>query len=309
MFCGYRPSPALKYPSIGSIVAHEFGSKNNLPPYVCIPNLPTVDAGSGYLSSAYGPFSLGADPAGDGFQVKDLSLFSGIGDERFVRQRTMIAAADEHFRKLEKSDALDAMDSFYQRAYAMISSKEAREAFNLAAEPENIRNEYAAHAAGRRMMLARRLVEAGVRFVTLTFGGWDHHDNIHGAMQGNAPPLDQGFAALIRDLDRRGLLQSTIVMLTTEFGRTPKINNTAGRDHYPKVYSIVMAGGGLKRGFVYGKSDATSTDPGENPLSVEDWAFTLYHQLGINADKELMAPGDRPIEIIAEGRVVKDLIA
>jgi uncharacterized protein (DUF1501 family) len=309
MFCGYRPSPALKYPSIGSIVGHEFGSRNNLPPYVCIPNLPTVDAGSGYLSSAYGPFSLGADPASDGFQVKDLNLFNGIGDERFARQRTMIAAADAHFRQLEKSDALDAMDSFYQRAYAMISSKEAREAFNLAAEPENIRNEYGGHAAGRRMLLARRLVEAGVRFVTLTYGGWDHHDNIHGQMGSNVPPLDQGFAALIRDLERRGLLQSTIVMLTTEFGRTPKINNTAGRDHYPKVYSIVMAGGGLKRGFVYGKSDATSTEPGENALGVEDWAFTVYHQLGINADKELMAPGDRPIEIIDGGRVVNDLIA
>jgi len=309
MFCGYRPSPALKYPSIGSIVSHEFGSRNNLPPYVCIPNLPTVDAGSGYLSSAYGPFSLGADPASDGFQVKDLNLFNGIGDERFARQRTMIAAADAHFRQLEKSDALDAMDSFYQRAYAIISSKEAREAFNLAAEPENVRNEYGGHAAGRRMLLARRLVEAGVRFVTLTYGGWDHHDNIHGQMGANVPPLDQGFAALIRDLDRRGLLQSTIVMLTTEFGRTPKINNTAGRDHYPKVYSIVMAGGGLKRGFVYGKSDATSTEPGENALGVEDWAFTIYHQLGINADKELMAPGDRPIEIIDGGRVVNDLIA
>ncbi|HEX3872269.1 MAG TPA: DUF1501 domain-containing protein [Pirellulales bacterium] len=309
MFSGYRPSPALKYPSMGSIVSHEFGARGSLPPYVCIPNLPTVDAGSGYLSSAYGPFSLGADPASDGFQVKDLSLFGGITPERFARQRTMIAAADEHFRTLERSDALDAMDSFYQRAYAMISSTEAREAFNLKAEPEAIRNEYGAHAAGRRMLLARRLVEAGVRFVTLTFGSWDHHDNIHGQMAANVPPLDQGFAALIADLDRRGLLQSTIVMLTTEFGRTPKINNTAGRDHYPKVYSIVMAGGGLKRGFVYGKSDATSTEPAEDALGVEDWAFTLYHQLGINADKELMAPGDRPIEIIANGNVIQDLLA
>ncbi|HWB00486.1 MAG TPA: DUF1501 domain-containing protein [Pirellulales bacterium] len=309
MFAGYRPSPALKYPSIGSIVAHEFGARGSLPPYVCIPNLPTVDAGSGYLSSAYGPFSLGADPASDGFQVKDLSLFGGISPERFARQRTMIAAADEHFRKLEQSDALDAMDSFYQRAYAMISSNDAREAFNLGAEPENIRSEYGAHAAGRRMLLARRLVEAGVRFVTLTFGGWDHHDNIHGQMAANVPPLDQGFAALIRDLDRRGLLGSTIVMLTTEFGRTPKINGTAGRDHYPKVYSIMMAGGGLKRGLVYGKSDATSTEPSEDALTVEDWATTLYHQLGINADKELMAPGDRPIEIVADGKVVNELLA
>jgi uncharacterized protein (DUF1501 family) len=309
MFTGYRPSPALKYPSMGSVVAHEFGSKNNLPPYVCIPSLPVPEAASGYLSSAYGPFSLGADPASGDFKVKDLNLFGGITPERFERQRTMIAAADEHFRQLEKSDALDAMDSFYQRAYAMISSPQAREAFNLAAEPEAIRNEYGMHAAGQRMLLARRLVEGGVRFVTLQFGGWDHHDNIQGQMANNVPPFDQGFGTLIRDLDRRGLLDSTLVMVTTEFGRTPKINGTAGRDHYPKVFSIVMAGGGLKRGVVYGKSDSTSTEPAENPVTVEDWATTVYAQLGINADKELMAPGARPIEIVAEGHVLGDIVA
>ena len=201
------------------------------------------------------------------------------------------------------------MDSFYQRAYAMISSQQAREAFNLAAEPEAIRKEYGMHAAGQRMLLARRLVEGGVRFVTLQFGGWDHHDNIQGQMANNVPPFDQGFGMLIRDLDRRGLLDSTLVMVTTEFGRTPKINGTAGRDHYPKVFSILMAGGGLKRGVVYGKSDSTSTEPAENPVTVEDWATTVYAQLGINADKELMAPGARPIEIVAEGNVLGEIVA
>ena len=159
------------------------------------------------------------------------------------------------------------------------------------------------------MLLARRLVEAGVRFVTLTYGGWDFHDNIQGNTNSQMPALDQGLATLINDLDSRGLLDSTLVCVATEFGRTPKINGTAGRDHWPKVFSIAMAGGGLKRGLAYGTSDATASEPDENPLTVENWATTIYHQLGIVADKELMAPGNRPIEIVDGGKVLKDLIA
>jgi uncharacterized protein (DUF1501 family) len=158
------------------------------------------------------------------------------------------------------------------------------------------------------MLLARRLVEAGVRFVTLTYGGWDMHGDVRGGMASQVPAFDQGFAALIRDLDRRGLLDSTLVCIGTEFGRTPKINGTAGRDHWPKVFSVVMAGGGIKRGIAYGKSDATASEPEENPLTVEDWATTIYHCLGIVADKELMAPGDRPIEIVNDGSVRQDLL-
>ena len=160
-----------------------------------------------------------------------------------------------------------------------------------------------------RMLLARRLVESGVRFVTLTYGGWDMHDNIAGAMRGQLPAFDQGFATLIRDLDRRGLLASTLVCVCSEFGRTPKINGTAGRDHWPKVFSVVMAGGGLKQGIVHGTSNATASEPEDDPLTVEDWATTIYDRLGIVADKELMAPGDRPIEIVDGGKVVKGLIA
>jgi uncharacterized protein (DUF1501 family) len=159
-----------------------------------------------------------------------------------------------------------------------------------------------------RMLLARRLVEAGVRFVTLTYGGWDMHDNIAGGMKGQMPALDQGFATLIRDLDRRGLLASTLVCISSEFGRTPKINATAGRDHWPKVFSVVMAGGGIKQGLVYGSSNATASEPEDDPLTVEDWATTIYDRLGIIADKELMAPGDRPIEIVDGGKVRRDLV-
>jgi hypothetical protein len=308
MFTGYRPSPALSYPSMGSVVSHEFGPRNNLPPYVCVPNQPNEFAGSGYLSSAYGPFGLGNDPANKDFTVRDLSLPQGIDNGRYDRRRSMLDVVDNHFRTLEKSDALDAMDTFYQRAYSLISSQEAREAFNLSAEPDKLRDEYGRNTAGQRMLLARRLVEAGVRFVSLTHGGWDHHDNVKDNMKNNGEPLDVALARLITDLDERGLLDSTLVMVTSEFGRTPKINKTNGRDHWPKVFSGILAGGGIKRGFAYGRSDSLAAEPDENPVGPEDLATTVYHQMGIVADKELMAPGGRPIEIVDGGKVIDAII-
>lgn len=308
MFTGYRPSPALQYPSMGSVIAHEFGPKNNLPPYVTIPNQPNVYAGTGYLSSSYAAFSLGSDPANQNFRVQDLSLPNGVDFDRFGKRQRMLDIVNNHFNETEKSDSLDAVDSFYQRAYAMISSEKAREAFDISKEPDALRDEYGRNQAGARMLLARRLVEAGVRFVTMTYGGWDMHDNIDGGIRRLLPPFDQGYAALIRDLDNRGLLDSTMVCLCSEFGRTPKINGTAGRDHWPKVFSVVMAGGGIKQGVVYGSSNATASEPEDDPLTVEDWATTIYDRLGIVADKELMAPGDRPIEIVDGGEVRKELI-
>jgi hypothetical protein len=309
MFTGYRPSPALQYPSMGSVVAHEFGPRKNLPPYVLIPNLPTPYAGTGYLSSSYAGFSLGADPANDGFRVQDLALPGGVDDGRFGRRQKLLDVVNNHFKAREKSDSMEAVDTFYQRAYGLISSQEARDAFDISKEDAAVRDAYGRNQAGSRMLLARRLVEAGVRFVTLTYGGWDHHDNIAGGMKGQCPPLDQALATLINDLDSRGLLDSTLVCLASEFGRTPKINGTAGRDHWPKVFNILMAGGGLKRGLAWGTSDATASEPDQDPLTVEDWATTVYHMLGIVADKELMAPGNRPIEIVDGGKVLKDLLA
>jgi len=309
MFTGYKPSPALQYPSFGSVISHEFGPRENLPAYVCIPNQPNEFAGSGYLSSAYSGFSLGADPADGKFKVRDLNLPEGIDTVRFDKRRRMLDAVNDHFRQKEKSDSLDALDTFYQRAYSLISSAKAQEAFDLSKEPDAIKDEYGRNQAGMRMLLARRLVESGVRFVTLTYGGWDHHDNISQNMKNQAPALDQGFASLIRDLDRRGMLATTLVCVGTEFGRTPKINATSGRDHWPKVYSIVMAGGGIKAGIVHGSSNATASEPEDDPLTVEDWASTIYNRLGINAEKELMAPGARPIEIVDGGKIRKQLLA
>ena len=309
MFTGYRPSPALQFPSIGSVVSHEFGSRNNLPPYVCVPSMPNIYAGSGYLSSAFAPFSLGSDPADGGFKVRDLNLPGGVDDSRFATRRSALEAVNAHFVQKEKSDKISAMNSFYDSAYSLISSPQAREAFNLEAEPAALRDEYGRNTAGARMLLARRLVEGGVRLVNLTYGGWDMHDNIVAGFRNQMPQFDQAFSRLILDLEQRGMLDSTLVMVSSEFGRTPKINGTNGRDHWPKVFSVALAGGGVKKGFVYGTSNPTASEPDENPIGCEDLFTTVYHCLGIVADKELMAPGDRPIEIVDGGKVVHDLLA
>jgi hypothetical protein len=309
MFTGYRPSPALKYPSMGSVVSHEYGPRQNLPPYVCVPSQPNEFAGTGYLSSSFAPFSLGSDPAQGGFKVRDLTLAQGVDDSRFARRRTALDAVNEYFHQKEKSDAITAMDTFYERAYNLISSKEARDAFNLNAESDKVKNEYGMNTAGQRMLMAKRLVAAGVRFVSLTYGGWDMHNGIVNSMRRQLPEFDKAFAALITDLDRSGILDDTLVMVSSEFGRTPKINNTAGRDHWPKVFSVVLAGGGVKKGYIHGSSNAIASEPDEDPVGPQDLATTVYNQLGIVADKELMAPGNRPIEIVDGGRVIKEILA
>jgi len=309
MFTGYKPSPALIYPSMGSVVSHEYGPRNNLPPYVCVPNVPNEFASSGYLSSSFAPFSLGADPAAGGFKVQDLNLPNGVTDARFARRRSALEAVNDYFSKRDKSDNVGAMNTFYDRAYNLISSQQAREAFNIDAEPAALRDAYGRNTAGQRLLMARRLVAAGVRFVSLTYGGWDMHNGITAGMKGQMPALDQALATLITDLESNGLLKSTLIMVSSEFGRTPKINATAGRDHWPKVFSVMLAGGGVKGGLIYGSSNATASEPEEDAIGPGDLATTVYHLLGIVADKELMAPGDRPIEIVDGGKVVKELIA
>lgn len=309
MFTGYRPSPALKFPSFGAVISHEYGPRKNLPPYVCVPNVPNEYAGTGYLSSSFAPFSLGSDPASGGFKVRDLSLPGGVDDARFYRRRSALDAVNNYFAQKNESDQVAAMDTFYERAYSLVSAPEAREAFNIEAEDAKIRDEYGRNQAGQRMLMARRLVQAGVRMVTLTYGGWDMHQRITDSIKRQVPDFDQAFSALIRDLDRQGILDETLVMVSSEFGRTPKINKDAGRDHWPKVFSVALAGGGLKQGYIHGSSNATSSEPELDPVGPEDLATTMYHQLGIVADKELMAPGDRPIEIVDGGKVIKDLLA
>ena len=308
MFTGYRPNPAIVFPSMGSIVSHELGVRESLPPYVSIPSVPNIYAGSGYLSSAYGPFALGSDPANGNFQVKDLALPGGVTPDRFAKRRSMLDAVNEHFQAQQNSDNIEAMDTFYQRAYGLISNEKARGAFDINKEDNGLRDQYGRNEAGQRMLLARRLVESGVRFVTMTYGGWDMHGGIQDSMNRQMPAFDQAYAMLIRDLDQRGMLDSTLVMVSSEFGRTPKINGTAGRDHWAKVFSVVLAGGGIKKGTIYGQSDATASEPYEDALTVADMAHTVYTCLGIDANKRLMSPGNRPIDIVREGVTRKELL-
>lgn len=309
MMTGYRPSPALLFPSFGSVLAFKKGARKNLPPYVCIPNQPNNFAGSGYLSSSTAPFSLGADPARGNFKVRDLDRPKDVNDKRADRRRRLLDVVNKDFIEKNGAQPVEAMNSFYEHAYALINSKEAREAFDLKKEPKKVRDQYGRNQAGQRMLLARRLVEKGVRWVTLTYGGWDMHDRITFRMKRLLPAFDQAYAALIADLEARKMLKDTLVLVTTEFGRTPKINKTAGRDHWPKVFSIAMAGGGVKRGYIHGRTDATATEPEDDGLKVEDWSATVYSLIGINPQEKLTAPGNRPIPIVKDGKICKKLLA
>ncbi len=308
MFTGYKPSPALRYPSFGAVVSHEYGPRKNLPPYICIPNVPNEFAGTGYLPSSYGGFALGADPAQSGFKVRDLDLAGGVDAERFMRRKAALESVNNTFASMTNADNVGAMNTFYERAYSLLDTPAAKEAFDIEKEDAKLRDRYGRNQAGQRLLMARRLVEAGTRLVTLTYGGWDMHANITAGFKSTMPSLDVALATLLDDLGDRGLLDETLVMVSSEFGRTPKINPDAGRDHWPKVFSVMLAGGGIKPGMIYGASDSTAAEPEDNPVSPADLATTMYRLMGIVADKELMAPGDRPIEIVDGGNLIEPLM-
>jgi hypothetical protein len=319
LFTGYTPSTVIDYPQMGSVVSRKLGSRNDLPPYVAVPNVKSGTGGSGYMSTMYGAFELGSDPGESNYKVRDFSLPGGVDARRFDRRRSARAAVEAQLRGLGADrDKLDTMDEFYGRAYKLITSPEAQRAFSLDDEPASMEELYGSYVdpktrqktpIGRRLLLARRLVEAGVRFVTVTYGEFDSHVRIKDDCKAYLPALDHAVAGLIADLEQRGLLESTLVLVTTEFGRTPKINNTDGRDHWARVYSIALAGGGITRGNVHGASDATAAEPAGDAVPLEDLLFTVYHQLGIDANERLMAPGDRPIDIIRGGKLVKAIVA
>lgn len=309
MLTGYKPSPALKYPSFGSVINHELGNRNNLPAYILVPNVFAPENGTGYLSTQYGPFALNSNPESSNFSVKDLNKPSDLSFERFSRRKDLLDLVDNHFRTLEKGvDALQTVDKFYNDSYKMISSQSAREAFDLSKESEKLKDFYGHNAAGQRLLLSRRLIESGVRMVTVTYGSWDHHSNIKSAMTQNMVNFDQAFAALITDLKQRGLLESTLVMVTSEFGRTPKINSSNGRDHYPRVFSVALAGGGIKSGYAYGSSDALASEPNEDPVSPQQLAATMFSLMGVDPRKKLMTPDLRPVEIVYDASPIKEIL-
>ena len=307
MMTGWRPSPAIVYPSMGSIVSHELGSQRNLPPYVCIPSS-GPQSQAGYLGDSCSPFDVGGTPALTGFKVKDLELPKGVDAGRFELRQHLREVVQENFRPLAEEPAVAAMNDFYHKAYGMISEPVAREAFNLDAEPMKLREAYGLNTAGQTLLLARRLAQSGVRFITASYGSWDHHQNLRKGVMDQLPAFDQAYAALIADLDSLGLLDEVLVVVSTDFGRTPKMNSNGGRDHWTKCFSVAMAGAGLKRGLVHGVSDATGAEPLEGAVSAEDYGATIFQLMGISLDKRLMAQGTRPIAITA-GKPVQAILA
>jgi hypothetical protein len=313
MLTGYRPTPALVYPSFSSVAAKEFGVGKTLPNVIAVPTAPTY-AGAGYLTAAFEPFSVNSDPSRN-FKVKDLQ--SPVSENRLDRRRSMLEAVD---RFCASVGDYPARDTFLEQAFGLVTSKEARAAFDLAQEEPRRRERYGPSRVGQGCLLARRLVEAGARFVTVNDDGWDTHDNswkrLAGTFNqgkqiyaGKLPDLDLAVSALLEDLEARGLLESTLVIVMGEFGRTPKLNAIGGRDHWPRASSVLMAGGGVKRGWAVGETDAYGELPAVRPVGPEDVLRTVYHVLGIDADKEYRTSTGRPVKVLDKGEVIREALA
>jgi hypothetical protein len=313
LLTGHRPTPAVEYPSYGSIVAHEAGVGGALPPYVAVPGAVRA-AGAGYLAAAFAPFSVGGDPSKAGYRVRDLDAPEGVRIDRVGRRREMLEAIDGFSRHVEERPATAGRDAFYEQAYRLMTSPEAKGAFELSKEPDAARDRYGRGRIGTGCLLARRLVEAGARFVTVVDDGWDTHNQIFKALpdalfpgSGKLPALDRAYSALLADLRERGLLDSTLVLLMGEFGRTPKINSTAGRDHWPRAGCVCLAGGGVRGGQVIGATDAHGEAPLDQPVRPEDLAFSVLRLLGVDPRKEYTAPGGRPLKILDAGAMIPGL--
>ncbi|MFN3651579.1 MAG: DUF1501 domain-containing protein [Armatimonadota bacterium] len=313
LLTGHRPTPAVEHPSLGSVAARESTGARHLPPYVAIPEA-VASAGPGYLPGAYAPFSVGGDPSQSGYRVQDLSPPVSLPSARLEERRAMVRALDEFSRRVEAGGATESRDAFFEQAYRLITSPAAKAAFDLSAEPPAAREAYGRSRLGAACLLARRLVEAGTRFVTVVDPGWDTHQQIFKALpdaffpgSGKLPALDRAYSALLRDLDDRGLLASTLVVLMGEFGRTPKLNSAGGRDHWPRAGSVLLAGAGIRGGQVIGKTDAYGEAPVEQPVRPEDLAHTLLELLGIEPGKEVRTPDGRPMKLVASGRTIPGL--
>lgn len=310
MLTGFLPLPGFAVPSYGAVASQLLGPRSALPPYISVQQ-PGSEMGAGFLGAALNPFCPGADPADPNFQVRDLNPANGMTPERLDRRRSLREAVDSAFREQEQgSDTAHAVDAFYNRAYTLLSSTEARAAFDLKKEKEELRNNYGRNGFGQSLLLSRRLVEAGVRFVTVTIGGWDNHTDIFNQLgNGTLPTFDQGFAAFLADMSQRGLLERTLVVVMGEFGRTPIINKDGGRDHYPRVFSMALAGGGIKGGNVVGASDARAMEPASDPVKPEDLAATIYQCLGIDYTQSISSPEGVRITLARGGAPIRKALA
>src|SRR5262245_29016900 len=312
MTTGNKPTAALQYPSLGSLCAKLLTVEKGVPPYVSFQDLRNgLAGGSGYLGAAYNPFGVEGGGGGGNMRVRGITLPQDFKLEDLEKRDKLLKGFDQGFKQLdEKGNIVEGLDAFHQQALDILRSDRTKKAFNLAQEKESVRQSYGQTPFGTRALAARRLIEAGVRFVTISTGGWDtHNGNFNNLKQRLLPNLDTTLSALIKDLDDKGMLDSTIVMCAGEFGRTPRINKNAGRDHWARSMAIVLAGGGLKRGYAHGTTDASGMAPATEACTPDDIAATLFQQLGIDPHQELVTPTGRPVQLFREGKVIEKLVA
>jgi hypothetical protein len=313
MLTGHAFSQALTYPTYGSVIAKEKGDRNSMPPFVQVgTNVDQRFGGgvAGFLGDQYNPFVLPGDPSRPGFTVRDVTLPAGVDGSRFQRRMKVLETVDTWQAKVESSARiLEATDTFYEKAFSLITAPQAKKAFDIGAEDPRLRDRYGANSLGQGCLLARRLIEAGVRFVTVTDGGWDTHQNNFASLKSRLlPRLDAALAGLLQDLSDRGLLDKTLVAVLSDFGRTPKINPSAGRDHWSTAAIALLSGGGLRPGITVGQTNALAEQPTESPYLTEDVAATLYHCLGIPLDTTHHTPDGRPIQVNYDGRLIRELL-
>ncbi|MCC6417721.1 MAG: DUF1501 domain-containing protein [Gemmataceae bacterium] len=315
MTTGNRPTPALQYPSLGSLVTRLMPAQPGVPPYVTFSQLRNGLAGqAGYLGTAYNPFTVegaGGRGRGGNLRVSGITLPTGFTLEQLENRNRLLRDFDGTFRQLDRSaDLADGLDAFHRQALEILRSDRTRTAFDLDREPSSLRQRYGTNGFGQGVLAARRLVDAGVRFVTVSLGGWDTHgQNFNALRTRQLPQLDQTLSALIQDLSDRGTLDSTVVYCAGEFGRTPRINRNTGRDHWARSMAVLLAGGGFRGGYVHGTTDTNGMAPANDPCTPDDVSATLFQALGIDPHRELMTPTGRPVQLFREGRVLSRLLA
>lgn len=318
MLTGYHPlagfNPSLKpnnqRPSHGSIIARKLGPRQSVPAYVCLPRM-HASGGAAYLGPAAAPFVIEADPAAPDFSVPDVLPPLTLDARRLTARRELLSRVDRFQKSAERAanSRAETVGVFRQRAFEMMTSPEAKRAFDLHAEPDAMRDAYGRNTLGQSCLMARRLVEAGVRCVTVDHANWDTHDNNFSVLKKELlPHLDAALSTLFTDLSQRGMLDNTLVVVTGEFGRTPRINKNAGRDHWGPAFTVALGGGGIQGGRAVGRSDPRAEKPAENPYGPEDLAATMYRLLGIDPEEEFFTPEGRPVKIANEGRRIHELL-
>jgi hypothetical protein len=297
------------HPSLGSVVSHQVGAPDGIPAYFSIPSM-SRSGGPNFLGARHAPFIVPDDPNRSSFQVRDVTVPSGLTDARLESRKEIRRNVDKMLRITDEAagDPVMAADEFFAQSLQLIGSPEAQAAFDIHSEPGTVREAYGRHPFGQRALLARRLVTAGVPFVTLYHGGWDHHTDIFQSFETKMPPFESTVAALIEDLKQQGMLGRTLVIALGEFGRTPKINDRGGRDHWSNAMSVMFAGGGTPGGRVIGATDRQGYAATERVLSPENFVSTVYRKLGIDPGQLLYTPEGRPTHLVSDATPISELM-